>query len=119
MSILRLLLVTALLCASAPFSRLAAQGVPSLAEPGISPDGSEIAFVSGGDIWTVPATGGAARLLVAHSANESRPLYAPEGTRLAFNSNRNGSNDVFVMDLGTGDVRRLTNGSAGCLRFWI
>ena len=28
---------------------------PSLAEPALSPDSAEIAFVSGGDIWTVPA----------------------------------------------------------------
>ena len=40
-------------------------------EPAISPDGVEIAFVSGGDIWTVPAGGGEARLLVSHPANES------------------------------------------------
>jgi Tol biopolymer transport system component/C-terminal processing protease CtpA/Prc len=92
-------------------SSLAAQGAPSFYEPGISPDGSEIAFVSGGDIWTVSATGGAARLLVAHSAHESRPLYSPDGRYLAFNSNRNGGDDVFVMDLGTGDLRRLTNDS--------
>ena len=32
--------------------------VASYAEPSISPDGSEIAFVSGGDIWSVPAAGG-------------------------------------------------------------
>ena len=87
---------------------LAAQGLPSLAEPGISPDGREIAFASGGDLWTVSSEGGAARLLVAHSAHESRPLYSPDGTRLAFNSNRNGGEDVFLMDLATGDVSRLT-----------
>ncbi|RPJ84241.1 MAG: hypothetical protein EHM13_05280, partial [Acidobacteria bacterium] len=45
--------------------------LPSFAEPAISPDRSEIAFVSGGDIWTVPAGGGDARLLVAHEAAES------------------------------------------------
>jgi tricorn protease len=88
-----------------------AQGVPTFYEPGISADGSEIAFVSGGDIWTVPAAGGAARLLVAHSAHESRPLYSPDGRMLAFNTNRNGGQDVYVMDLGSGDVRRLTNDS--------
>lgn len=90
-------------------SGLAAQARPSFYEPGISPDGREIAFVSGGDIWTVPATGGAARLLVSHSAHESRPLYSPDGSMLAFNSNRNGSLDIFIMDLRTGDVRRLTH----------
>jgi tricorn protease len=88
-----------------------AQGLPSFYDPGISPDGSEIAYVTGGDIWTVPAAGGAARLLVAHSAHESRPLYSPDGSMLAFNSNRNGGQDVFLMDLATGAVRRLTNDS--------
>ena len=86
-------------------------GLPSLAEPGISPDAREIAFVSGGDIWTVPAPGGAARLLVAHSANESRPLYSPDGSRLAFNSDRDGSLDIYVMHLPTGQLTRLTHGS--------
>jgi tricorn protease len=90
---------------------LAAQGRPSFYEPGISPDGREIAFVSGGDIWTVPATGGAARLLVSHSAHESRPLYSPDGSMLAFNSNRSGNLDVYIMELATGAVRRLTHDS--------
>ncbi|NNF14791.1 MAG: PDZ domain-containing protein [Gemmatimonadetes bacterium] len=90
---------------------LRAQSLPSLAEPGIAPDGSTIAFTSAGDIWTVPATGGAARLLVAHSAHESRPLYSPDGRHLAFNSNRTGADDVYVMELGTGEVRRLTHDS--------
>src|SRR6478609_3651122 len=81
---------------------------PSFAEPAISPDGSEIAFVSGGDIWTVPAAGGEARLLVSHTATESRPLYSPDGTRLAFVSSRTGNGDVYVLTFATGDVQRLT-----------
>src|SRR5438105_140854 len=82
--------------------------LPSLAEPGISPDGSTIAFVSGGDIWEVPRTGGDARLLVSHGATESRPLYSPDGKRLAFTSTRTGNGDVYVLTLRTGDVERLT-----------
>ena len=59
----------------------------------------------------MPAAGGAARLLVAHSAHESRPLYSPDGRYLAFNSNRNGGQDVYLMDLSTGQVTRLTHES--------
>lgn len=69
---------------------------PSFAEPGISPDGREIALVSGGDIWTVPATGGEARLLVSHAATESRPLFSPDGKSIAFVSTRTGGGDVYV-----------------------
>src|SRR6185503_12476587 len=77
--------------------------IPSFAEPAISPDRSEIAFVSGGDIWTVPAAGGEARLLVSHPANESRPLYSPDGHKLAFISNRTGNGDIYVLAFESGD----------------
>jgi len=82
--------------------------LPSFAEPGISPDGSTIALVSGGDIWEVAARGGDARLLVSHAATESRPLYSPDGKRLAFTSTRTGNGDVYVLTLATGDLARLT-----------
>ena len=74
----------------------------------MAPDGSEIAFVSGGDIWTTSPAGGEARLLVAHTANESRPLYSPDGRRLAFISTRSGNGDIYLLTLDTGDLKRLT-----------
>jgi Tol biopolymer transport system component len=82
--------------------------LPSFAEPGISPDGREIAFVSGGDIWSVPSSGGEARLLVAHEANESRPLFAPDGRSLAFVSTRTGGGDIYVLSFDTGALQRVT-----------
>ena len=81
---------------------------PALAEPALSPDGREIAFVSGGDVWTVGADGGEARLLVSHPAHESRPLWSPDGKRLAFVSTRTGGGDVYVLELASGTVRRVT-----------
>ncbi|HSE31284.1 MAG TPA: S41 family peptidase [Pyrinomonadaceae bacterium] len=77
-------------------------------EPALSPDRKEIAFVSGGDIWTVPSTGGVAALLVSHAANEARPLYSPDGKELAFVSSRTGNGDIYVITLATGDLRRIT-----------
>ncbi|HZI01901.1 MAG TPA: hypothetical protein VEX63_12185, partial [Flavisolibacter sp.] len=55
-------------------------------DPALSPNSQELAFVSGGDIWTAPSGGGEARLLVSHPAAESRPLYSPDGKYLAFAS---------------------------------
>ncbi len=92
--------------ATAETSAIAA--LPSFGEPGVSPDGSEIAFVSGGDIWTVPSTGGEARLLIAHPAAESRPLYSPDGKSLAFVSNRTGNGDIYMLTFATGAIERLT-----------
>ena len=81
---------------------------PSFSEPAISPDGHEVAFVSGGDIWSVPAQGGEAHLLVSHPATESRPLYSPDGTRLAFVSTRTGGGNIYILTLATGALTRLT-----------
>jgi len=64
--------------------------------------------VSGGDIWTSPLAGGEARLLVAHAATESRPLYSPDGKSLAFISTRTGNGDIYVLSLETGELRRIT-----------
>ncbi len=94
--------------ASAQAPRGAVSPLPSFAEPGISPDGATIAFVSGGDIWEVPAAGGDARLLVSHPATESRPLFSPDGKRLAFTSTRTGAGDIYVVTIATGDLARLT-----------
>ncbi len=85
-----------------------AQPRPYFTEPSLSPDRKEIAFVSGGDIWTVPASGGVASLLVSHTANEARPLYSPDGRYLAFISSRTGGGDIYLLTLATGDLKRLT-----------
>lgn len=93
---------------SLPLGISAQLAKPSLATPAISPDGKEIAFVSGGDIWTVPANGGEARLLISDPADESRPLYSHDGKRLAFQSTRTGANDIYVLTLATGALQRIT-----------
>src|ERR1043165_2491340 len=99
-----------LICAAtvAVFSFPASSQSPYMTEPSLSPDRKEIAFVSGGDIWSVPAEGGIARLLASHAANESKPLFAPDGPRLAFISNRTGGGDIYVLELESGSLRRLT-----------
>jgi Tol biopolymer transport system component len=83
-----------LLAVALAVNALAVEPKPYFTEPALSPDASEIAFVSGGDIWTVAARGGEARLLVSHPANESAPHYSPDGRYLAFTSTRTGSGDV-------------------------
>ena len=55
-----------------------------------------------------PAKGGEAHLLVSHPADESRPLYSPDGTRLAFVSTRTGNGDIYVLTLASGELKRLT-----------
>ena len=87
--------------------------ITPMAEPSLSPGRKEVAFVSGGDIWTVPLQGGEARLLLSHAANDTRPLFSPDGRRLAFLSDRDGAANIYVLELASGVVRRLTYSDVG------
>jgi tricorn protease len=103
---------TGVLAQAAPSAQAPVVGIPSLAEPSLSADGALIAFVSGGDIWEVAATGGVAHLLVTDAATEGRPRYSPDGKSLAFTSTRGGSANIYVLDLASGALTRLTYAEA-------
>ena len=45
---------------------------------------------------------------MSHGAHESRPLFSPDGKRLAFVSTRTGAGDIYVLTLATGVVHRVT-----------
>ena len=85
-----------------------AGGAASFAEPSVSPDHAEIAFLYGGDIWSVAASGGTARLLADTGGTADRPLFSPDGNRIAFVSTRPGSAGIYVLALDGGRLRRIT-----------
>ncbi|MDE6534758.1 MAG: PDZ domain-containing protein [Muribaculaceae bacterium] len=76
----------------------------------ISPDGQTIAFTYEGEIYTVPASGGAANRLTTIGYN-TKPIWSPDGTKIAFASDREGSMDVYVMPAKGGKITRLTTNS--------
>ena len=79
----------------------------------ISPNGKEIAFSYKGDIWKVAATGGTAVRLTSQDSYESYPIWSPDGTKIAFASDRKGNFDIYVMPAQGGSAKRLTTNSAG------
>jgi Tol biopolymer transport system component len=76
--------------------------------PAISPDGSQIVFTYKGDLYLVPSAGGTARALTSHEAHDYMPVWSPDGTRIAFASDRYGNFDLFVVPVSGGEPRRLT-----------
>ncbi len=76
--------------------------------PSISPDGQTIVFSYKGDLYRVPASGGAATPLTLHEAHDFMPIWSHDGKQIAFASDRYGNFDVFVMPANGGEARRLT-----------
>lgn len=65
--------------------------------PSLSPDGKVIAFRWANDIWTVDIQGGEAKRLTFHPDSDSQPRFSPDGSKIAFVSNRTGSDQIYVM----------------------
>jgi tricorn protease len=82
-------------------------------DPVISPDGEHIAFAWMGEIWTSGIDGADATRLTNNAATESSPLFSPDGSQIAFVSNRTGSSQIFVMNADGTGVRQITFHSAG------
>ena len=74
----------------------------------ISPDGTTIAFTYKGNIFTVPVTGGSAKQITTHTAYDTKPIWSPDGSKIVFASDREGSMDLFIVDSNGGSARRLT-----------
>jgi Tol biopolymer transport system component len=63
----------------------------------VSPDGKTIAFELIGDIFVLPIEGGQAKLISGGMAFDSQPRFSPDGKWIAFVSDREGSENIWIM----------------------
>ena len=93
------------------------KGVGTNYLPVFSPDGKQIAFMSGRDgnpeIYVMNADGSGLRRLTNHPAEDSSPTWSPSGSQIAFSSGRTGKPQVYIMNAADGSsVRRITTGES-------
>lgn len=79
-----------------------------ISNPSISPDGNTIAFSYKGEIFTVSEKGGQAFQITSNDSYDSNPVWSPDGKRIVFLSNREGSDDLFITSAIGGTPKRLT-----------
>jgi len=74
----------------------------------VSPDGKEIAFDLLGDIYIMPIAGGDAKLLRGGAAFEVQPRFSPDGRRISFTSDREGGDNIWIMNRDGSDLKQVT-----------
>ena len=94
-------------------------------QPAWSPDGARIVFISpcakrldqypGARMYIINANGSGIIPLTSVEGGDFDPAWSPDGTRIAFTSLRDGSPQIYVMNLGDNSVIRLTQSSSNVL----
>ena len=74
----------------------------------VSPDGQTIAFDLLGDIYTLPIEGGTATAIGKGFPWEIQPRFSPDGKRIAFVSDRDGADNLWIMNVDGSDKRQVT-----------
>ncbi len=74
----------------------------------VSPDGKEIVFDLLGDIYTIPAGGGDAKVLRHNFAMEVQPRYSPDGKKILFTSDAGGGDNIWMMDKDGSNAKQIT-----------
>jgi Tol biopolymer transport system component len=82
----------------------------------VSPDGQTIVFELLGDLYTLPMAGGAATRITSGVPFDSQPRYSPDGSRIAFLSDRSGDENVWIANKDGSDPRAITKGKSTVYR---
>jgi eukaryotic-like serine/threonine-protein kinase len=94
-----------------PVNRPVTSGTGFFSDPDISPDGRWIVAVfklgSKTTVVKIPITGGEPVPLISGESTFASPSWSPDGSRIAFGSNREGGPAIWVMDADGGQLRKL------------
>ncbi|MGB2621623.1 MAG: S9 family peptidase [Candidatus Acidiferrum sp.] len=105
--------------AGKPLTPEASLNLRSISDLQFSPDGSQVAFVvteppKGVErphhIWLYDKNSGVVRQITYSAKDESSPRWSPDGKELAFLSNRDGQQQIYVMRMDGGEAAALTKG---------
>ncbi len=93
--------------------------IERVSEPRVSPDGHWIAYTVSvpdlkenrlnGDIWLIPISGGMPVKLTNSPKSDHSPRWSPDGKKIAFISNREGTANIYLIRIGGGEAQKITS----------
>ncbi|RMH17499.1 MAG: amidohydrolase [Gemmatimonadetes bacterium] len=75
----------------------------------VSPDGSTIVFDLLGDLYTMPVEGGEATRITSGQAFDMQPRFSPDGSLIAFISDRDGMFNIWVVKPDGSEPRQVSD----------
>lgn len=75
----------------------------------VSPDGRTIVFDLLGDLYLLPIDGGEARPITSGHAWDMQPRFSPDGSRIAFTSDRSGGDNIWIAETDGSNPRQVSS----------
>jgi tricorn protease len=101
------------LAASQPHAAEPGMNLRLVNNPALSPDGQLLAFDWNGDIWLASSNGGNVKQLTTHPGRDRDPKFSPDGKTIAFISDRDAGNQVYLLPVEGGTPKQVTFNTAG------
>ncbi len=101
------------------FDSKASKDVKGIVSPALSPNGKQVVFEALNQLWLMDI-GGKPRQLTNDKFYKEDPAWSPDGRRIAYSSDKAGTEDLYVMDVVTRSEKRVTAfaGSAEVAASW-
>lgn len=86
-----------------------------LGRPSVSPDGTRLAFMSlatapdDTEILVMNVDGTGLDTLTDNTAADANPAWSPDGTRIVFDTDRDGNNEIYTMEVDGSNPTRVTD----------
>jgi len=74
----------------------------------VSPDGQTLVFELLGDLYTLPLAGGKAARITSGPAFDSQPRFSPDGQWIAFLSDRDGAENLWLAKADGSEARKIS-----------
>lgn len=75
----------------------------------VSPASDRIVFDLLGDLFVLPIEGGTAQPITRGTAFDTQPVFSPDGLRIAYTSDADGAENLWICDADGSDARALTS----------
>jgi Tol biopolymer transport system component len=89
------------------FDSIAPRQAKGILAPALSPNGKQVAFIALNQLWLMEI-GKAPRQITHDAFYKQGPAWSPDGSTLAYVSDKDGTENIYLLDLATGNARLLS-----------
>jgi len=91
--------------------------VKGIVSPELSPKGEHIVFVAQNDLWLWDVKNEEPKALTDDLYLEMNPTWSPDGKEIAYSSDKNGTQDIYILNIESKDEHQLTSFTDKSVRY--